>query len=131
MSAKSAVIGRTCVAENARNWGNRGTHRTPTPILKEIRMSPDDCPDLSPKTNTKVAAYRLRTKSSTIIAAHGRGFCFCGATGNCAFWIYRLHHGRYMKILEADMVQTFGFLSSRTNGLPDLAVWSHGSVFRS
>jgi hypothetical protein len=56
---------------------------------------------------------------------------FCGATGNCAFWVFRYQNGRYEKILDTDMVQHFGFVHSSTNGLPDLVTWSHGSAFDS
>src|SRR5207245_1780343 len=107
--------------QKSRTSGVKGTHiQTPTSILKELKMNPDECPDLSPGAPTKMDAYRVQRNARTIAPVHGGGFCFCGATGNCAFWIYRFHQGKYTKILETDMARTFGFLSSRTNVLPDL-----------
>src|SRR5438309_9276861 len=81
--------------QKSRTSGVKGTHiQTPTSILKELKMNPDECPDLSPGAPTKMDAYRVQRNARTIAPVHGGGFCFCGATGNCAFWIYRFHQGK-------------------------------------
>jgi len=110
----------------------KGTHiKPPKKLIEEIRANPDECNCLSPPEMVKVDAYLVRRRGQKLVAIGGRGFCFCGATGNCAFWAFRSQNGRYEKILDTDMVQHFGFVHSATNGLPDLVTWSHGSTFDS
>src|SRR5712664_1979055 len=76
----------------------------PQPILDELAADPDDCDGPTPSETTKLEAYRVRSGCSFLIAVWGRGNCFCGATGNCRFWVYRPHRGEYEKFLDADMV---------------------------
>jgi hypothetical protein len=110
----------------------KGTQiKIPILLLRELKLDQADCPDISSGATTKMDAYRIRRIRSVLVAVHGRGFCFCGATGNCALWVYRRRQGKYQQILSTDMVQNFGFLRTRTNGLPDLVLWSHDSATRS
>ena len=88
----------------------------PKPILGELAAGPDDCADPTPGQTTKMDAYRVQNGNETLIAVRGRSTCFCGATGNCEFWVYRSHRGKYEIILRADMVNNFGFLKDRTDG---------------
>ncbi len=103
----------------------------PKPILGELAAGPDDCADPTPGQTTKMDAYRVQNGNETLIAVRGRSTCLCGATGNCEFWVYRSHRGKYEIILHADMVNNFGFLKDRTDGYRDLVLWSHDSAFRS
>jgi hypothetical protein len=57
--------------------------------------------------------------------------CYCGATGNCLFWVFRTSKGGYQLLLEGENVQDFGLLSAKTSGYRDLVVWSHDSAQRS
>jgi hypothetical protein len=110
----------------------KGTHITlPKNLIQAIRANPDECNSLSPSDMVKVDAYLVRRRGQKLIVVGGRGSCFCSATGNCAFRVFRYQKGRYEKILDTDMVQQFGFVHSTTNSLPDLVTWSHGSAFDS
>ena len=105
--------------------------RVPKRVLREISSeAPTDFPPCGAQERSNVEAHKVPFKSKSIraLAIRGKGFCYCGATGNCAFWIYRYRSGKYELILATDMVQTFGFLRSRTHGYPDLVTWSHGSA---
>lgn len=108
----------------------RGTHiPVPQPILKELKANPNDCP---PETEPERAdAFLVRGVRATIVAIRGHSSCYCGATGNCQLWIYRRLHGKYEELLQTGNVSGFGFLKSKTNGLPDLVIWSHDSAQRS
>jgi hypothetical protein len=103
----------------------------PSSILTQVKANPDDCLNPSQEEATKMDAYKLRKGNFLLIAIRGRSSCFCGATGNCAFWLYRYRRGTYERLLETDMVRDFGFLRSTTSGLPDLVLWSHDSADRS
>src|SRR5216684_7693904 len=110
----------------------KGTHiPVPQPILDELKADPDDCADPTPGQTTKMDAYRVRNGNETLIAIRGRSTCFCCATGNCEFWVYRSRSGKYEIVLHDEMVNSFGFLRNRTNGYRDLVLWSHGSAFHS
>jgi len=118
--------------KEARRPETKGTHiPVPQPILDELEADPGDCADPTPGQTTKMDAYRVQNGNETLIAVRGRSTCFCGATGNCEFWVYRSHRGKYEIILHADMVNNFGFLKDRTDGYRDLVLWSHDSAFRS
>ena len=119
-------------AERARSEAHIGRRRpVPTQILKDvIAMAPDQYDPCDQRERQKLDARPVILRSGVVggLAIQGRGFCYCSATGNCAFWIYQRRRGMYRLILETDMVQTFGFLKSRTHGYPDLVTWSHGSA---
>jgi len=118
--------------KEARRLAAKGTRITvPRLILDELAADPDDCAAPTPGETTKMEAYRVRNGGSYLVAVRGRSSCFCGATGNCEFWVYRSHRGKYEIILHADMVNNFGFLKDRTDGYRDLVLWSHDSAFRS
>ena len=103
----------------------------PTIILDEItRDSVEDCSDLPSSARSKFDAYRFRGVKVKLLGVWARNACFCGATGNCEFWVYRRRGERYETVLKTDMVNDFGFLHSITKGLPDLVLWSHDSAQR-
>ncbi len=78
----------------------KGTHiPVPQPILDELKADPGDCADPTPGQTTKMDAYRVQNGNETLIAVRGRSTYFCGATGNCEFWVYRSHRGKYEIIL--------------------------------
>jgi hypothetical protein len=110
--------------------GAKGTHiRVPKPIFKILNANPNDCP---PETEPERAgAFLVRGGQTTLVAIRGQSSCYCGATGNCQLWIYRRLHGKYEELLQTGNVSGFGFLKSKTNGLPDLVIWSHDSAQRS
>ncbi len=118
--------------QEARGPAAMGTRMpVPQPILDELAADPDDCADPTPGQTTKMDAYRVRNGNETLIAIRGRSTCFCCATGNCEFWVYRSRSGKYEIVLHDEMVNSFGFLRNRTNGYRDLVLWSHGSAFHS
>ena len=104
--------------------------RVPDQIFRELSSrAPNDFEPCDPRERSSLAVYRvpLAMKGEMGLAVQGRGFCYCSATGNCAFWVYRKTKGEYCLVLEADMVQVFGLLHSREQALPILIVWSHDS----
>lgn len=104
----------------------------PPQILEEVKVNLDSCQfNSSPDEPLKLNAYRIRRKALVLVAVRGSGWCYCSATGNCAFWVYRLRNGNYEQILETDMVQRFGFMKSSTRGVPNLVLWHHNSAFSS
>jgi len=110
----------------------KGTQiKPPKKLVEEIKANSDECNSPSPSDMVKVDAYLVRRRGQKLVAIGGRGSCFCSATGNCAFGVFRCQNGRNEKVLDTDMVQHFGFVHSATNGLPDLVTWSHGSAFDS
>ena len=93
---------------------------------------PTDSPEELSRERIRLDAYRVSLRKGVIgIVVWGRSSCYCSPTGNCAFWIFRQGSKGYEPLLETDMVQDFGFLSSRTNGYRDLVARSHGSAFQS
>ncbi len=102
----------------------------PRSIAETIRANPDDCGNPSEQERVKVDGYKLQERNLILISVWGRSSCFCSPTGNCAFWIFRSHNGKYEPILQTHMVREFGFLPSHSNDLPDLVLWSHDSAMR-
>jgi|SRR6267143_968182 len=118
--------------KEARRPEAKSTHiPVPQPILGELAADPDDCADPTPGQTTKMDAYRVQNGNETLIAVRGRSTCFCGATGNCEFWVYRSHTGKYEIILHADPVNNFGFLKDTTDGYRDLVLWLRHDSFNS
>jgi hypothetical protein len=99
----------------------------PSSILKETKVDQDEYPMMEKDDEPKVDAYLYRKEGFHLIAVQGRSN-FCGATGNCAFWIYRLHGGKFDQILATGLTQNFGFLKLTTSGLPDLVILTHNSA---
>jgi len=102
----------------------------PGSILKDVQADPDECLDPSPDETSKVDAYQRRTRNLVLVAVWGRSSCFCGATGNCTFWLYSSRSGKNKLLLQTEMVNQFGFLHTTSKGLPDLVLWSHDSAER-
>jgi hypothetical protein len=121
--------------EEARKPAAKGTHvRFPKDILVRLRSAAELIAPCDREESAKIDAYRVTLNSrspAVAIIAWGRGFCYCGATGNCQFWVFVNDHGKNRPVLETDMVRDFGFLKAKTNGYRDLAVWSHDSAMRS
>ena len=138
LAISPSIIAQTKSSTNEPPWQEsvapaaKGTHiKSPKAILEAIRANPDDCSTPDTLAPISVEAYLYTRNGPKLIAVGGRGSCFCSATGNCAFWLFRYQKGKYEKILDADMVQEFGFVQSTTNGLPDIVFWSHWSAFES
>jgi hypothetical protein len=53
---------------------------------------------------------------------------FCGATGNCAFWVFMRSGPACKLILSANAIQTFTIQQTKTNGFFDLVLGMHGSA---
>jgi len=117
---------------DARNPQAKGTLvAIPGEIKAKHKAKADDCLDSDHRGEAvKMEVYRVKAQP-LLLAVQGRGFCFCSPTGNCAFWLELGKRGHYRTVLETDMVQRFGFIKSKTNGLPDLVAWSHGSATES
>lgn len=103
----------------------------PESILKDLLVRSKDCPDASAWEPTKVDAYPIKRGQLTLIAVWGRSLCYCGATGNCEFWLYELRQGEYVELLERGLVLDFVFLGATPDSLPNLVTWSHDSAERS
>jgi hypothetical protein len=118
--------------KEARSAAAKGT-LIPVPklILDELTAHPDDCGGPIRGKTTDLDAYSVRNGRSFLVAVWGRGNCFCGATGNCRFWVYRFQHGEYAVLLATDMVNDFGFLRASTKGARNLITWEHGGAFSS
>lgn len=128
--------------KEARRPAAKGT-RIPLPlaILKQIeaqKLAPSKTKDVpedpcNSKERTKLTAYRValhgRNGSGALVRA--ANFCYCGATGNCLFWVFQATAGGYQLLLKTDSVQDFGLLKAKTLGYRDLVVWSHDSAQRS
>lgn len=53
---------------------------------------------------------------------------FCGATGNCALWIYRRNGKRYEQIAYAEAVIGFTKKATSSNGYADIVFSQHSSA---
>jgi hypothetical protein len=122
-------------AERARAERNTGKSvHAPDQILHELTGKlADDYVGCDREDRNKLEAHQiiLKPNSAALLAIRGQSLCFCGATGNCAFWVYQRRNGKYRLVLETNMVQIFGFLKSHTHGYPDLVTWSHDSASES
>jgi hypothetical protein len=123
--------------KEARKPGAKGTRvRIPKDILAKLisDASGDPTDPCSKEESSKLDAYRVilnSRKPVVAIVVWGRSSCYCGATGNCQFWVFVADHGKYRLVLDTGLVRDFGFLKAKTNGYHDLVVWSHDSAFRS
>lgn len=123
--------------KEAREPAAKGTRAgIPKDILADLTAdaSQDSTDPCSKDESSKMDAYRVVLNSRrpvVAIAVWGRSSCYCGATGNCQFWVFVADHGKYRLILDTGLVRDFGFLKAKTNGYRDLVVWSHDSAFRS
>jgi hypothetical protein len=121
-------------ARRARTEANVGKQvSVPDSIFYELKEKDSDDSPCTVETRDGLETHQILLRSGLIgglaIQGHG-GECLCSPTGNCDFWIYQLKKGKYRLVLETN-VQVFGFLKSRTKGLPDLVTWSHASAFDS
>jgi hypothetical protein len=123
--------------KEARNPAAKGTQvKIPKDILTKltadvVKGSTDPC---DREELSKLDAYRIvlnPRRPVVAIAAWGKSSCYCGATGNCQFWVFVVNKGEYRLVLDTSLVRDFGFLKAETNGNRDLVVWSHDSAFRS
>lgn len=128
--------------KEARRPAAKGT-RIPLPlaILRKIEAEkltdsettekPED--PCNSKERAKLAAYRVALNGGTDsdVLVRAVNFCYCGATGNCLFWVFHAVKGGYQLLLQAENVQDFGLLQAKTLGRRDLVVWSHDSAQRS
>jgi hypothetical protein len=110
--------------------------RIPKDILARLTSNAveDSTDPCNRKESSKIDAYRVylsSRKPAVAIVAWGRSSCYCGATGNCQFWLFVANHGEYQLVLDTGLVRDFGFLKARTNGYRDLVLWSHDSAQRS
>lgn len=70
---------------------------------------------------------RLNLAGTPALAVQASGNDFCGASGNCAFWIVDLLRRRVL--LHADGIQRFGLDHHAKNGSPDVITYTHESAF--
>ncbi len=71
-------------------------------------------------------AERLTLAGSPALVVQPSGNEFCGATGNCSFWIVDLRHRRV--VLNTVGIQNFGAVPSRPGGMPEIITSSHASA---
>ena len=79
--------------------------------------------------NNAIQAFRierLNLPAAPALAVQASGQDFCGATGNCTFWIIDVRQRRI--ILRADAVQQFAVERSKS-GFPDVITSTHASEF--
>jgi hypothetical protein len=96
-----------------------------TKVTEAISVYPTVC-DSAHRASLHAFRIPYQSKEPETFAVHGRGYCYCTWAGNCRFWIYRKHRGKYEKLFEADNVQAFAFLPARDN-LPLLFLWTRNS----
>lgn len=72
-------------------------------------------------------AERLTLAGIPALVVQPSGNEFCGATGNCSFWIIDLRHRRV--ILNAVGIQSFAVSPSRPGGMPEILTSSHASAY--
>jgi hypothetical protein len=70
---------------------------------------------------------RLNFSGAPVLAVQPTGDDFCGATGNCDFWIIDLRQQRIL--LRAIGVQQFAVAQGSASGLPDVITRAHASAF--
>ncbi len=72
-------------------------------------------------------AERLTLAGSPALVVQPSGNEFCGATGNCSFWIVDLRHRRV--VLNADGIRSFAASPSRPGAMPEIITTSHASEY--
>jgi hypothetical protein len=72
-------------------------------------------------------ADRLTLAGSPALAVQPSGNEFCGATGNCSFWILDLRHRRV--VLNAVGIRSFAVSPSRPGRMPAILTSSHASAY--
>jgi hypothetical protein len=85
--------------------------------------------------NLRVRAVDLNGDGVPEVIAQPSGTLYwCGATGNCAFWIFQKTRGRFRAILDSHQgngiisAQIFNMLPTRTHGYNDLVLGAHESA---
>jgi hypothetical protein len=72
-------------------------------------------------------AERLTLAGSPALVVQPSGNEFCGATGNCSFWIVDLRRRRV--VLNAVGIRSFAVSPSRPGGMPVILTGSHASAY--
>ena len=72
-------------------------------------------------------AERLTLAGSSALVVQPSGNEFCGAAGNCSFWIVDLRRRRV--VLNAVGIQGFAATSARSGSMPEIITSSHASAF--
>lgn len=101
----------------------------PTQILKDlVAKAPNDYGWCDREEQRKLDAHQILLSSRLLdgLAIQGDSFCYCSATGNCAFWIYQKRNGKYRMLLKTDMGPGFRIpeiMDSRIPGLSHVGSW--------
>ena len=117
---------------NSLAFGYLETDRSGNLSPVETKEEPED--PCNSKERAKLTAYRVSLRGRrepADVLVRAANFCYCGATGNCLFWVFRAAGGKYNPLLRAENVQDFGLLNEETLGYRDLVVWAHDSADRS
>jgi hypothetical protein len=120
-------------AHKARREGQAGA-QIPAPedlfskVTSTMSVYPTIC-DSVHRAALQVSRLPYETRGAEVLAVQGQGYCYCSWAGNCRFWIYRKHKGKYEKLLEAENVQGFAFLPTRDK-LPYLILWTRNSAVK-
>ena len=131
-NSQTAQINAEPPWQESRAHAAKGTRiQIPKILRSEVKANSRDCSEIAPEHPIKFDAYELRLKHGRLVVLWGRSSCFCGATGNCIFWVYHFGSDRGELLLEGATMRDFGFLKATTNGLPDLVTWDHVSADRS
>lgn len=72
-------------------------------------------------------AQRLTLGGSPALVVQPSGNEFCGATGNCSFWVVDLRRRRV--VLNAVGIRSFAVSPSRGAGMPEILTSSHASAY--
>ena len=78
------------------------------------------------KTILSFRAERLNLGGTPALAVQASGTDYCGAPGNCAFWVVDLLRRRIL--LHADGIQRFGLDGGAKNSAPDVITYTHESA---
>lgn len=113
--------------------------------LAIVRLVPKDASTYLGKSRTSVLkelfeSLRVLTVdlnedgvAEVIVQPSDPGY-WCGATGNCTFWIFQKINGRFEPILDSRLgngngaVETFNILPEKTLGYSDLVLGTHDSA---
>jgi hypothetical protein len=96
------------------------------PMMSDLEIKSET--ELKEKAlDTRITLIDLNGDGTPEVVAQGMGVVFCGATGNCPFWVLRKSKAGYEVLLEGG-AQTFTIQGSTTNGYHDIVLSTHGSA---
>jgi hypothetical protein len=95
-------------------------------VYSQLDATSFDTPDSWDK---EALVRRLRLGDSDGLVIQGSKL-LCGATGNCATWVFRRAKDGWHNLFSGDapLASAFGFSDATTNGVPNLVLETHMSA---